>query len=87
VDVEVKPDTLSVSEGVHLCHETLVLRGIARSLSLVGLRARRCRGSACDFPLVWPVAVDVATDTAARADGLAVLAPETVGGLRVDEAC
>lgn len=87
VDVKVQSDALAVTEGVHLCHEPLVFRRVARSQSLVCLRARRGRCSASNFPLVGPVAVDVATNTAAGADGLAVLAPETVGCLGVDEAC
>lgn len=86
VYIKVQPNTLSITKRIHLRGKPLVLWRIARNLSLVRLRARRRRSSACDFPLVRPVAIDVATDTAAGADGLAILAPETVVGLGVDEA-
>lgn len=55
-------------------------------LTLVSLRAwvRRCasRGR----PLEGPVSVDIPTNTAVAADSLAVLAPQAVIGLGVDEA-
>lgn len=56
------------------------------ALTLVGLRARVCRCATSSGPLVRPVTVDVTTDAGVTADGLTVLAPQSVRGLGVDEA-
>jgi len=55
-------------------------------LALVGFCARVRGGAARHFPFVGPVAVYVSAYTGVAADGLTVLAPETVGGLAVEEA-
>lgn len=56
------------------------------ALTLVGLRARICRCATSSRPLVRPITVDVTTDTRVTADSLAILAPQAVRGLGVDEA-
>lgn len=72
----------SRSEGGQAAH----LGRVAGGLALVGLVAGVGGRAARDGPLVGPVAVDVGADAALAGPGLAVLAPETVGCLRVDEA-
>lgn len=66
--------------------ETKVLGGVAGGLSFVCFCAGVGGGAARDFPFVGPVAVDVAADAGVAADGLTVLAPQTVRRLGVDEA-
>lgn len=56
------------------------------ALTLVGLRARVCRCATSGRPLVRPVPVDITTDARVTADSLAILAPQAVRGLGVDEA-
>lgn len=67
-------------------YKALVLRRITGSLALVCLGAWVGTSSVCELPLIRPVAVHIRADTAASADGLTVLAPQTVVCLRVDEA-
>ena len=62
------------------------LEGVALLSTLVVFGARAGRGTARDGPLVGPVTVDIAADAATARVGLAVLAPEAVVGLGVDEA-
>lgn len=86
LDVEVEADSTRGAELVDLGSEAEVLRGVAGDLAFVGFGAGVGGGAACDFPFVRPVAVDVAADAGVSADGLTILAPETVGGLCVDKA-
>lgn len=86
VPVDVELDALLGLDRVDLVPQRLVLRGVAGSSALEVLSARVRRGTACDVPLVGPVAVDVVTETAAARGRLPVLAPQAVG-LRVDETC
>lgn len=65
--------------------QTHVFRRIACRLALVRLRTRVCRCPTADFPLVWPIAVVIATDARVSADALTVLPPQPVGCLRIDE--
>lgn len=85
MDVEVQADTARVLQRLDLSNKTAVLRCVSRSLALVCLGARVGAGTVGELPLVRPVTVDVSTNAAASADGLAVLAPESVGCLTVDE--
>lgn len=62
------------------------LGGVAGRGALEVLGAGVGGGAAGDGPLVGPVAVDVVAEAAAAGGGLAVLAPQAVGGLGVDEA-
>jgi len=86
VDIEVQSNTTRVTQLVDLGGEDAVLWSIARSLALVGLGAWARGGAAGYLPFVGPVAVDIAADAGVTADGLTVLAPQTVGGLGVDKA-
>jgi hypothetical protein len=86
VDIEIESDTARVTELVDLGYKTLVLGCVASCYALVGLGARACGSTASDLPLLGPVAFDVAANARVSRHGLAVLAPETVGGLTVDKA-
>lgn len=87
VPVDVELDTLAVLESLGEGDESLVLGGVAGREALVGLAALVGRGAAGELPLVRPVAVDVGAYARRAGAGLAVLAPETIVGLGVDEAC
>lgn len=87
VEVDVESDAPASSKRVNLALDGLELRAVTSGLSLVGLVTRVGRGTASKLPLVRPVTVDVTTNTGVARDSLSVLAPETVGGLGVDETC
>ena len=63
------------------------LRSVTLSSTLEVLCARVGGGTTGNSPLVGPVSVDVVTEAGAARGRLTVLAPETVVGLSVDEAC
>jgi hypothetical protein len=86
VEVNVERNSTTSTERVNLALDSLELRAVTSGTALEGLVTRVGGGTAGEFPLVGPVAVDVAADTRASGEGLTVLAPETVGGLGVDEA-
>jgi hypothetical protein len=86
VKVNVERDTTASSQRVDLANDSLVLRGVTSSTALEGLVTRVGRGTTSQLPLERPVAVDITANTGASRDSLSVLAPETVGGLGVDEA-
>lgn len=92
VPVYVKLDALGVAEVVDEGYYTLILGGVGGGFAAVGLGAGvwRCAVRVC-VPLEGPLAVDVAADARLvcwRWRGrLTVLAPESIGGLGVDEAC
>jgi hypothetical protein len=86
VPVDVPLDARAAAEGVDVGDEGPVLRGVTLGLAAVGLGAR-AGGRAGADPLVGPVAVHVGADAALAGADLTVLAPETVIGLGVDEAC
>ena len=86
MEVNVERDTTTSSKRVDLADDGLVLRAVTSGTALEGLVTGVGGGTASKFPLVGPVAVDVTADTRVSGDGLTVLAPETVGGLGVDEA-
>jgi hypothetical protein len=85
VNIKVQTNALRVLERQDLGSKAFVLRCISGCLALVGLRAWVSASTAGELPLVRPVAVDVSADAAVSADGLAVLAPETISCLGVDE--
>lgn len=85
VDVNVEDDTLAGSKLVDVVPQAQVLGSITLGDTLVVLGARVGAGTAADGPLVGPVAVDVTAQARVTADGLPVLAPETVVGLREEE--
>lgn len=85
MNVEVQTNTSRAFQRLDLSHKTAVLRGVASSLALVCLCARVGARTVREFPLVGPVAIDVGANAAVSAEGLAILAPKTVSGLRVDE--
>ncbi len=84
--VNVELNALAVGEGLGEGHECLVFCRVAGGQALVSLVAGVGGGAVGEFPLVWPVAVDICSDTGLAGAGLAVLAPEAVVGLGVDEA-
>lgn len=86
VPVDVPLDA-GAGEGLDVADEGLVLGGITGGDTAVGLGAGVGGGAAGDGPLVGPVAVHVGADAGAGRAALAVLAPETVVGLGVDETC
>ncbi len=86
VPVDVELDAFVGSEGGGEGREGLHLGRVAGGLAFVGLGAGGRGGAAGELPLVGPVAVDVGADAGLTGAGLAVLAPETVVGLGVDEA-
>lgn len=86
MEVDVERDTTASSERVNLANDSLELRAVTSGTALEGLVTGVGGGTASQFPLVRPVAVDVTANAGASRDGLTVLAPETVGGLSVDEA-
>lgn len=87
VPVNVQLQPLGGLDGGKLGNQALGLWSVTGSLSLEVLCARVGRGTAGDGPLVWPVAVDVVAQTAAAGGGLAILAPQAIGGLSVEETC
>ena len=87
VPVDVPLDAGSAAKGVDVRDEGPVLGGVTLGLAAVGLVARVGGGTAGDGPLVGPVTVHVSADAALASAALAVLAPETVTGLGVHEAC
>jgi hypothetical protein len=87
VEVNVESDTLASSQSVDLSLESLVLGTIACSASLEGLVTRVGGSTTGELPLVGPVAVDVSANARVSGNSLTVLAPETVGGLGVNETC
>lgn len=87
VEVNIEGDTATSSQRVDLALDSLELRAVTSSTALEGLVTRVGRGAASELPLVGPVTVDVTTNTRASGQSLTVLAPKTVGGLGVDEAC
>lgn len=84
VNVELQP--LARLDLLQEVREISRLRGVERSRPLVGIIARIGGCTTGSRPLDIPVPVDVAADALASGVGLAVLAPETLVGLRVDEA-
>lgn len=86
VDVHVELDALAGGEAVELRLEGFGFHAVAGRGSLVVLVAGRGASAATLVPVVGPVAVDVAADTAGGGCCLAVLAPQTIVGLRVREA-
>lgn len=86
MEVDVERDTTASSKRVNLANDSLELRAVTSGTALEGLVTGVGGGTTGQLPLVRPVAVDVTTNTGAARDGLTVLAPETVGGLSVDEA-
>lgn len=87
MEVNVESDALASSKRVNLALDGLELRAVTSGLSLVGLVTWVGRSTTSKLPLVRPVAVDVTTNAGVSRDSLSVLAPETVGGLGVDETC
>jgi hypothetical protein len=85
VPVNEELDALVPLGGLEEVGEGGSLGGVALGLALVVVSAGVGRSAARDRPLVRPVAVDVAANAAAARVGLAVLAPEAVVGLSVDE--
>lgn len=85
MNIEVESDTTRVLQRVDLRNKTADLRSVAGGQALVRLGAwvRGC--AAGDFPLVGPVSVGVTAHARVSAYCLSVFAPETVGGLGVDE--
>lgn len=86
VPVDVEPDALVGLELLSKSDEGRVLGGVTGGDALVGLGARAGGGAPRELPLVGPVAVDVGSDARGAGAGLAVLAPEALVGLGVDEA-
>ena len=92
VPVDIKLDTIQVSELVDKCSETQILRSISRRLASVGLGARIWRSTFwIGIPHEGPISIDVNADAGLicrwRWRGHAVLAPETFGCLGVYKAC
>lgn len=87
MEVDVESDTLASSQRVDLSLESLVLRTVACSESLVGLVTRVGGSTTGELPLVGPVTVDVSANARVSGNSLTVLTPETVGGLGVNETC
>lgn len=85
VPVDVEADAAAVLEGGGEGGQGSDLGGVAGGEALVGLGAGRGGGAAGEGPLVVPVAVLVGADAGLAGAGLAVLAPEAVVGLGVDE--
>jgi len=85
VNIEVQANALRVLERLNLGGKPTILRCISGCLALVSFRARVGASSAGKLPLVRPVAIDVSANAAVSADGLAVLAPETIRCLGVDK--
>jgi len=86
VEVNVERNSTTSSKRVDLADDGLELRAVTSGTALEGLVTGVGGGTTGEFPLVGPVAVDVAADTRASGESLTVLAPETVGGLGVNEA-
>lgn len=86
MDVEVEADAARVLERLDLRDKSTVLRCVTSSLALISLGAGVGTSTVCKLPLKGPVAVNVSSDTATAANGLAVLAPEAVICLGVDKA-
>ena len=87
VPVDVELDTAGVGNLLGVLDEDLVLRGVAGLLATVGLVARVGGRTALNVPFVRPVAVDVGADARSAVTLLTVLAPQTVLGVGVLEAC
>lgn len=87
MEVNVEGDTLTSRQRVDLSLESLVLGAVACSESLVGLVTRVGGSTTGELPLIGPVAVDVSANARVSGNSLTVLAPETVGGLGVNETC
>lgn len=86
MEVNVQADSSSTPQSVDLGDQSRVLRGVTGCEALVGLCAGAGRGAAGLGPAVGPVAVVVSADARLAAARLAVLAPQTVVGLSVQEA-
>lgn len=86
VDVKVQTDSAPGFQRINLRFNSAQFGRVAGGLALVGLGAGICAGATGDLPFVRPVAVDVPADARVSRKCLPVLAPEAVGGLRVDEA-
>lgn len=86
MEVNVERNSTTSSKRVDLADDGLELRAVTSGTALEGLVTRVGGGTTGEFPLVGPVAVDITADTRASGESLTVLAPETVGGLGVDEA-
>ena len=85
VEINVETDALVVLDGCGLSNEGLVFGCIPSCLAFVCFRTW-ARGSTPSYiPLERPVSVVIAADTRTCAHCLAILAPETVGSLRVNE--
>ena len=87
VPVNVQLDTGTVTQLTGKSVKASVLGAVGRLDTLVGLGAGVGGGTErVGVPAELPVTVDVAADTGGAAGaGLAVLAPQTVGNLAVDE--
>lgn len=85
MDIEIQSDASRGFQLVDLRPQAQVFGRVAGFLALVRLVTRIGRGAATCGPLVGPIAVDVSTNAAVAADGLAILPPETVGCLGVDK--
>lgn len=72
------------SKRISLSHSMNI--EVMHLLTFVRLRARVRGSSTSGRPLVRPVTVDISTHAGAGADSLAILAPQAIGSLRVDEA-
>lgn len=90
--VDEKLDARSIPQLTNELVEALVLGGVAGLFAPVNLGAGVGRSTTgIRVPAELPVTVDVTAEAAlircVRRRGVATLAPETVGSLRVDEAC
>jgi hypothetical protein len=86
VDVHIELNSLSSSNAVEVCLQSLGLDTVTGGGALVVVRTRRRAGSATLVPVVGPIPVDVTTNAAGCRGGLAVFAPHAVAGLSVGEA-
>lgn len=86
VNVHVELDALACGDAVEVSFEGFGLDAIADRRALVVLSARGGAGPVRQIPVRGPVTVDVTSYTACCRCALAVLAPQTVAGLREGEA-
>lgn len=89
--VDVELDGLSITDLAHEVVKASVLRRVTRSNSTVDLRARvRRRSTWVGIPKGLPISVDVSSEAGLVGcvswRGLAILAPQTIRRLSVDEA-
>lgn len=86
VEINVHLQALCGFDVLDVCGELICLCGVSLGGSTVVFCAGIGGSATCDVPDVWPVTVDVNAGTRGAGVGLAVLAPETVSCLGVDEA-